>query len=401
MQTLRLHRNIQFMYEQALARFELANAFGVVAEENPFDPWEWKAELNGQAPLVRERSAYIGQIEGENTVYANLIRPGYQGGRFNRTRSVNQYLTHWIYPYKGKFHPQMVRALLNLSGVKPGQRVLDPFVGSGTTALESQILGVDFIGTDISPLCAMLTRVKTRSWEVVDTIRETVESLLAQGDLHPDQVELPRNAQVEVREFVEIAKMVTYSDVSRRSREAEHYLAKNLRNMLESVESMTQAFREFDLRPGKVEVHRGDCRDLAAIGLRDNSIDAVVTSPPYSLALDYVKNDAHALEAMSVDLKKGREDFIGVRGKPAKRLELYEQDMRRVFSELGRVVRPGGWVMVVVGDATVGGAEVKTTGEMITWAEEGGLKYVRSLPKIVFGLYNVMTDEKILMFQGR
>jgi hypothetical protein len=29
-------------------------------------------------------------------------------------------LTHWIYPYRGKFHPQMVRALFNILGVKPG-----------------------------------------------------------------------------------------------------------------------------------------------------------------------------------------------------------------------------------------------------------------------------------------
>lgn len=401
MQTLRLHRNIQFMYEQALARLELEEGFGVQSISNPIDPWEFHAELNGQAGDVRERSAYVGTIGDQNTVYANLIRPGYQGGRFNRTRSVNQYLTHWIYPYKGKFHPQMVRALLNLAGLKPGQKVLDPFVGSGTAAMESQMLGLNFVGTDISPLCAMLSRVKTRSWMAVDAIRSAVDELLRNTDLHPDQVELPRTAPVEVREFVEIARMVTYSDVSRRTREAEHYMAKNLRNMIESVDAMATAICEFNLRPGNVDVLRGDCRDLRTLGIEDQSIDAVVTSPPYSLALDYVKNDAHALEAMGLNLKADREEFIGVRGRPAQRIEMYEQDMRRVFQELGRVIRPGGWVMVVVGDATVGGSEIRTTGEMIQWAEEGGLSYIRSLPKIVFGLYNIMTDEKILMFQGR
>ena len=60
------------------------------------------------------RSAYLGSLDGRVSVYAELIRPRYQGGQFNRTRSVNQYLTHWIYPYRGKFHPQMVRALLNI-----------------------------------------------------------------------------------------------------------------------------------------------------------------------------------------------------------------------------------------------------------------------------------------------
>ena len=34
------------------------------------------------------------------------------------TRSINQYLTHWFYPYKGKFHPQMIRALANILKVR-------------------------------------------------------------------------------------------------------------------------------------------------------------------------------------------------------------------------------------------------------------------------------------------
>lgn len=402
MQTLRLHRNIQFMYEQALARLEIEEGFGVRGETNPIDPWEFRAELNGQAKHVIERSAYVGTIDGkQETVYAEMIRPGYQGGRFNRTRSVNQYLTHWIYPYKGKFHPQMIRALLNIAGLKPGQAVLDPFVGSGTAALESQLLGLNFFGTDISPLCARLSRVKTRSWMVVAEIREAVEDLLRNPNLHPDQVDVTKLEREEVREFIEVGRMVTYSDMARRDREGEDYLARNLRNMLESVEAMASAIREFRIKPGRVEIRQGDCRDLVSLGVADRSIDAVVTSPPYSLALDYVKNDAHALEALGMDLKAGRENFIGVRGKPATRLALYETDMRQVFMELGRVIRPGGSVMVVIGDATIKGEEERTTDDMIGWGEEAGLKFVRSMPKIVFGLYNVMTDEKILMFQGR
>jgi len=402
MQTMRLHRNIQFMYEEALARLELAEGFDVRERvENPFDPWEWKADLNGHAARLRERSAYVGSIGEQDTVYAELICPAYRGGRFNRTRSVNQYLTHWIYPYKGKFHPQMVRALLNMARLEPGQKVLDPFVGSGTAALESQLLGLDFVGVDISPLCARRSRVKTGAWQALPALRRAVKDLLSREGLHPDEVDAAAHRNSKVREFLEVARMVTYSDMARRGREGENYMSKNLQSMLESVEAMDQAIKEFGIEPGEVQIHHGDCRDLRSIGLKDGSIDAVVTSPPYSLALDYVKNDAHALEALGVDLKREREEFIGVRGRPAQRLALYEDDMRQVFRELGRVVRPGGKVMVVVGDATIGGSESRTTQEMIQWAEEGGLRHVRSLPKIVYGLYAIMTEEKILMFDGR
>jgi tRNA G10 N-methylase Trm11 len=90
----------------------------------------------------------------------------------NRTRSVNQYLTHWIYPYKGKFHPQMIRALMNIIGLKRGDLVLDPFIGSGTTALEAQLLGINCIGIDISPLCVLQSKVKTESIDVLPQIKE-------------------------------------------------------------------------------------------------------------------------------------------------------------------------------------------------------------------------------------
>ena len=124
---------------------------------------------------VLQRAAYVGELDGESTVYAELIRPQYQGGLFNRTRSVNQYLTHWIYPYRGKFHPQMVRALLNIVGARPGSRILDPYVGSGTTALEASLLGLDTVGVDISPLCVLLTHVKTRSVRAVAELRGCVQ----------------------------------------------------------------------------------------------------------------------------------------------------------------------------------------------------------------------------------
>ena len=37
-----------------------------------------------------------------------------------------------LFPYRGKFHPQLIRALLNILQIKPGQTVLDPMAGSST-----------------------------------------------------------------------------------------------------------------------------------------------------------------------------------------------------------------------------------------------------------------------------
>ena len=211
---------------------------------------------------------------------------------------MNQYLTHWIYPYRGKYHPQMVRALLNIVGAKPGSRILDPYLGSGTTALEASLLGIDCVGVDISPLCVLLTRVKTRSVEAVAEIRDRVHALLALDTLDPSDASIASDGNAIVADFVEIARMTTLSDVSRRNRDGRTWLRRNLLAMLESVEAHARALSTFEIDPGHVSVDLGDARDLGAAGIEQETVDAVVTSPPYSIALDYVKNDEHALEAM-------------------------------------------------------------------------------------------------------
>ena len=146
-QALQLDPHVQFIYELALARLELRR-FGVEFDINPTLNIFRTVRLPDPIQLF-ERTAYITAIDQAPTRYA-LLR------KYNRTRSINQYLTHWFYPYKGKFHPQMARALLNIMQLNPGNTVLDPFIGSGTTAVEAQLLGLRCIGVDISPLCIPL-----------------------------------------------------------------------------------------------------------------------------------------------------------------------------------------------------------------------------------------------------
>ena len=400
MSVIQLPRNVQFMYEEHLAKLEMA-ALGCTGVRKETDDWrQFSAHTNGNTAAVLRRAAYVGSVDETRSVYDQLIRPAYQGGRFNRTRSVNQYLTHWIYPYRGKFHPQMVRALLNLFGVTEGTRVLEPYVGSGTTALEASLLGADVVGVDISPLCVLLTRVKTRSWTAVDDIAAIVERLLARRELHPDRVEVSAGTDERVREFVKVARMVTYSDMARRNRQPDPSLRRNLSAMLESVRAHAAAVKEFDLTPGEVDVQICDSRDLATAGVTPSSIDVVVTSPPYSIALDYVKNDEHALEALNVDVPMLRTQMSGVRGRGAReKLSLYNDDMQSTFGQVATALKPGGQAAFVVGDATVSRQEVTTTDTMGAWAEEAGLRTVRAIPKIVYGLYSVMKDEKILIFE--
>ena len=388
------------MYEALLARIEARSLGCEHWEQHDDNPWQVDVQVNGTASDVLNRAAYVGAVDGTPTAYEQLIRPNYQGGIFNRTRSVNQYLTHWIYPYRGKFHPQMVRALLNIVGVTPGSLVLDPYVGSGTTALEASLLGIDCVGVDVSPLCVLLTHVKTRSVTAVDQVRSRVHAVLNEDAIDPLDASIAEDDNPIVADFFQVARMVALSDMSRRKRDGRVSLRKNLLAMLESVEAHASALRRFGITPGRVAAVLGDTRDLRAAAVKDASVDAVVTSPPYSIALDYVKNDDHALEALGVNSAALRKQMTGVRGRGARdKLALYNEDMQEMFREVARVLKPGARAAFVIGDATVDRSEYTTTREMGNWAVDAGLEREREIPKIVFGLYNVMLDEKILVFR--
>ncbi|HWA70117.1 MAG TPA: DNA methyltransferase [Rhizomicrobium sp.] len=69
-------------------------------------------------------------------------------------------LTHNYYRYPARFSPQFVRAAIEAFTL-PGDTVLDPFVGGGTTLVEAMALNRDAIGIDISSLAAFVSEAKT------------------------------------------------------------------------------------------------------------------------------------------------------------------------------------------------------------------------------------------------
>jgi DNA modification methylase len=387
----RLFGNVQFIYELILAQLELSSLGAVFEMNDEFSSFSL-LDVEDDERLKR-RLAYFQTIRGENTDYVYISRK-------NRTRSVNQYLTHWIYPYKGKFHPQLVRAALNIIGLEPGETVLDPFVGSGTTALEAQLLGINCVGFDASPLCVLQSRVKTASHEVVDKIRERCGELRrvnrANMSLEEATSAVSADTDQRVADFFRLAQLVALSDSVRRRKDVAAALASKTELMVQSVTDYDQIRKDLSLALGRATIERGDARTLP---VRDNSIDGIVTSPPYAIALDYIKNDAHALQALGLNTSEIREQFIGLRGPTKDRVHLYDEDIKGCLDEMMRVLKPKRYALIVIGNAIFGGESLKSVDVITEHAGEIGLRLMKSIDKTIFGLYNVMQKEKVLIFQ--
>ena len=79
---------------------------------------------------------------------------------FNENIFRTGYATHGLFPYRGKFHPQMIKGLINAMGLKPGQKVLDPMMGLGTVPVEASLMGIDSLGLDASAFCRFMAQTK-------------------------------------------------------------------------------------------------------------------------------------------------------------------------------------------------------------------------------------------------
>jgi DNA modification methylase len=395
-QGLILLDNTQFIYELYLAELELKE-LGIDFEIiDGFRRFRILNNSEEKKEVIKRRSSYFKTIDGELTDYFQIIQK-------NRSNSVNQYLTHWIYPYKGKFHPQMIRALINIIGLKEGDVLLDPFSGSGTTALEAQLLGVNFIGIDISPLCVIQGKVKTESIYAIEEIEKIKNKVLT--NITPNLFQTNENyydfldkltKDERVKNFYTLARLLAISDNSRRKRDFVNSFVKNVNLMIASVKDYIQIKEKLGLKLGNVKIEIGDARN---INLPSNSVDGIITSPPYSIALDYVENDAHSLKDLGYDIQKIRDEFIGVRGIGKSRINLYNEDMEKVYNEMYRVLKPNKYAVIVIGNATYQGQEVKTVEFTIQYMENIGFELVNNISKIIFGLYNVMKKENILIFK--
>jgi len=134
--------------------------------------------------IVRARNGELRVSLNEIKVFLSLIEQGnekhHHAGlnpelgfhdvpEYQRTKHV-----HRLHPYLGKFIPQLVEWFLSRYFL-PNDVILDPFMGSGTTLVQSNEMNMHSIGIDISPFNCLIARVKTEKYDVVKARSEILE----------------------------------------------------------------------------------------------------------------------------------------------------------------------------------------------------------------------------------
>jgi hypothetical protein len=149
-----------FAYERDLAVREVHS----LVDARPTEVSDGLEVSSDDISLLRQRITYAQSLVWKEDILRTsqaLVEKAHQRQRQIRvTRQATRFLVHGVHEYKGKFNPQLARALVNVADPH-ATSLLDPFCGSGTTLVEGLRLGMSVAGIDRSPLAAWISRVKT------------------------------------------------------------------------------------------------------------------------------------------------------------------------------------------------------------------------------------------------
>lgn len=184
--------------------------------------------------------------------------------KFNRQSvsyqlSKKDVLHSWL-KYKEGFSANLVNILLDEMGAVAGDWVMDPFVGSGTTALVCQMRGINSIGYDVMPISTVSIKAKSAVMRYdVNEIRRLIEdvmSLTVPTDYHKSTpyITITRNAYSQENERF-LAYIHDWNEQSTYSPEAKNLLTLCIVNSLERCSYTTKSgqYLGWDCRSPKVQ----------------------------------------------------------------------------------------------------------------------------------------------------
>jgi len=364
--------------------------------------------------LIR-RSAYFQNINGTETLHFRLCKETCEALWQNRSRSTVNYFrnglfstgyaTHGLFPYRGKFHPQLIKSLLNLIEIREGDTVLDPMCGSGTLNVEAALININSIGVDKNPFGCFMSKVKLDSLSLdskqleksTKQLEPLINHFIKSKKVFEDILELDdMNAKIKRLYLLAYLDAMGYSRRTQKPIEILYPLV--LDRYIKQVLHFLGISKKLKLNIGTSEIKFGDAKNLSFI--EDSSIDGVITSPPYSFAIDYAENDRPQLEYLGYDVDSLKEEMIGLHGKGLnEKLDRYFDDMNQVLYEMSRVLKTKKYSIIIIGSNDIQTKGVRLEQKIKEMAPSHSLRLVREIIKPIKGLRNTMKDEFILIFK--
>jgi len=334
--------------------------------------------------------------------------------------TTDPYSVHALHWFPGTFLPQIPSFLVQALS-SPGDVILDPFAGTGTTGIEALALNRTAWMSDLSPASVQVMRgklcllseaaavpqlevvLRNLTWDLtIGTDRSGADGEGSDPELlawyAPETLYQLKGIWrlVEKSEAMRPALEMLFADTlfacastggaatssGKRRRHHWGWIADNVKPIRPKPHDAVGFFRDRVLRA--VQVARASpalaasgCRvemaDARQLPFSDASADVIVTSPPYVSMIDYTMANRLTHLWMQWPLLEQRENEIGARFKRHRKAvkSAYEAAMGEAWAEMIRVVKPDGFIAIVLGSSrTHGGCAAEL---LRRWQEDAQL----------------------------
>jgi len=415
------------------------------------------------AEVQSQRAGYLAAMQGHEAETRHLLAKMAAWADVGLSEAVSdeswdyqdadtRQLTHNIHRYSGKFIPQIASRTVSLL-TEPGEIVLDPFCGSGTTLLETVLLGRRAIGIDLNPVAVLISKVKTtpippvQLTSLAGALRDELSYLMPQDDLplFGGQVQDnllsdavagdPRSTDewyvkwFEPRVLQQLltidhavgriaddrlrrVAVVAFSDILRKSSRA-HSGYPNVMfdkaapsrpapgpaffNALNRVCQMVGSLVSVAADLERASVILGSASNMP---LSRGSVDAIVTHPPYVGSIPYAEYQMLSLKWLGADPKVLDRSLTGGRRQSSDVVQRFQADYGEMWRESSRVLRPNGRVFAMVGNPVVRGVSVDLGAMSLALAIGEGFRLVAKTTRQGMNRRaNKMGTEELLFFR--
>ncbi len=371
-----------------------------------------------------------------------------------------RYLTHSYHPYSAKYIPQIPRYLIsNLT--KKNDLILDNFVGSGTTLVESKVLGRHAIGVDINPLACLIAKVKITNIQKPDlekilsicmSIEEEILKLRASRgytnntstfdlqnlgpinnnhylltnipnhnilkwfnknviyELLTIKLKIDSLEENHIRDFL----LVAFSSILRSSSNATSGFGNLMinkqppkkRNIFEKFNRVAnimvtkmEEFNQVTKNNSSIKIFSHDTRSLKFIA--DDTIGFICTHPPYMASVPFAEYQKLSLWWLGFSQQELENKLIGGRRARSDTAERFFQDIFMTLTEMKRVLQKKKYCCIIIGNPVYNNREWQLNEIIKKNASEVGFTLLKEITRMKYRLtMGKMKQEFILIFRN-
>ena len=299
---------------------------------------------------------------------------------------------HHMSAYVGKLKPGMAHWLIRVSTI-PGDTVLDPFSGIGTVPLEADLMGRKGIGIDLNPYAAAISRAKfdrksldhrisylenlkldtksIKTKEISPFIKQYFHEKTLKEIFALKQILIDEKQDFLLGCLIGILHGHRPGHLSATTSLVIPFVPKTKAEYREviprMIEKTKRMYRDEVPLKTKTKIYEKDSRNKV---LKNDTVDAVVSSPPYYNTLNYVTDNRLRIAFLGYD-EDGRSNLDD---KLIQHRADYLEDMRKVGKRLRDCIKPDGYCIFVLGDMHSGKKTINTAQDIGEVYKELGFK---------------------------